>query len=112
MIHLKEKVVIDHRTAPQMFEAMIVVDRVLYHNYAVKECLVTSGNDGKHMKGSLHYEGKALDFRTSNWPMGRQEAILTEIKRSLGTDYDCLLECMGTPNQHLHIEYDPKVKKK
>lgn len=112
MIYLKKGVVIDHRTNSMMFVAMFHVDAILGLNYGVKECWVTSGNDSKHMKGSLHYEGKALDFRTSNWPMGRQEAILTEIKRSLGTDYDCLLECMGTPNQHLHIEYDPKVKKK
>ena len=108
MIYLKKGVIIDHRTHPMMFIAMFAVDRIIVHNYSIPECWVTSGNDSTHSKNSLHYKGRALDFRTKNWPMGREQNILTEIKNALGKDFDCLLECMGTPNQHLHIEYDPK----
>lgn len=108
MLYLKKGVILNDKTHPRMFEVMYVVDKVLWHNYAVKECWVTSGNDGKHMVGSFHYKGRALDFRVKNWPMGKENAILAEIKRGLGAEFDCLLEYMGTPNAHLHIEYDPQ----
>jgi len=109
MIYLKRGVVINDKTHPKMFEVLYVVDHILWHNYGVKECWVTSGNDGKHMVGSMHYMGRALDFRTKNWPMDRESHILAEIRKGLGDEFDCLLECMGTPNQHLHIEYDPEA---
>ena len=36
----------------------------LWHAPQLEECLITSGNDGRHMKGSKHYENKAEDIRT------------------------------------------------
>jgi hypothetical protein len=31
-----------------------------------------------------------------------------EVKGSLGIHFDVVLEGIGTPNEHLHVEYDPK----
>lgn len=62
---------------------------------------ITSGNDGKHMKNSLHYKDRAIDIRirdmknpNGNWLMMRKQ---------LGKNFDVLLK-----PTHIHIEYDPK----
>jgi hypothetical protein len=108
MLYLKKGVIINEKTHPMMFVAMFIVDTVLSTNYGIKECWITSGLDGKHGDDSLHPEGKALDFRTRNWPMGKKKNIVTEIKKALGSDFDVVFESEGKPQEHAHIEYDPK----
>lgn len=87
--------------SPQMVLAALIVDRA-YSDHA-HECTITSGSDGKHKAGSLHYVGDALDFRTRDV----EEAVMTElvatIKERLGENYDVVVEA-----DHLHCEYDPK----
>ena len=74
------------------------------------EPVVTSGNDGKHMEGSLHYTNLALDFRTGHqWEpplMSDDEAreIIEEFAARLGVGYDVTLE-----KNHVHAEYDLKI---
>lgn len=58
------------------------------------ELVVTSGMDGKHMTGSLHYKGLAADLR---FP------LRDEIKATLGPDWDVVWE-----KDHLHVELDRK----
>ena len=67
---------------------------------------ITSGNDGKHMKNSLHYKNYAIDIRSKDMRM--KEYTLWNLQKKLGKDYDCILEGKNTPNEHIHIEYDPK----
>jgi hypothetical protein len=66
------------------------------------EMTITSAKDGKHMVGSLHYTGNAIDIRT------RDMIFLSKVKRQitfdLGIDFDVVLE-----NDHIHIEYDPQI---
>lgn len=73
-------------------------------------CVVTSLTDGKHKDNSLHYIGLAVDFRTKNIARGNAclEDFAAEIRNALGGDFDVILEGVGTPNEHLHVEYDPK----
>lgn len=71
------------------------------------DTVITSANDGVHMKGSRHYSGDALDFRTKHWPKAND--FIERIKFQLGNRYDVIHESVGRPNQHLHIEYDPKT---
>jgi hypothetical protein len=59
------------------------------------------------MVGSLHYKDRALDFRTKHLSAADKEALVTAVKRRLGTDYDVILENAGGTNEHLHVEYDP-----
>ena len=72
------------------------------------QVVVTSGNDGTHMKWSKHYEDKALDFRTGHtWdpPLmtdAEAHAVRDELKGLLGMGFDVVLE-----KDHLHVEYDP-----
>ena len=66
-------------------------------------CTITSGRDGKHMQGSLHYTGNALDFRTRNVFASDRNDLRRTIAADLGGEYDVVLE-----RTHLHVEYDPK----
>lgn len=73
------------------------------------ELVITAGMDGKHMTGSRHYVGEALDIRSKGLlTTDRKETFLEKIRTRLGPGYDCILEGANTPNEHFHIEYDPK----
>jgi hypothetical protein len=74
---------------------------------------ITSGNDGKHMKGSKHYINEAIDIRTKDMKPNKSIFTVIRIKKyikELGRndwDYDIIDE--GT---HIHIEYDKFINKK
>lgn len=93
---------------PQMVLASYVVDGV-YADFGIKECWITSANDSKHSERSWHYKGRACDYRTHQQELnGREQALRDEVKRRLTNEYDVVLEAVGTDNEHLHVEYDPK----
>lgn len=94
--------------SPQMVLAAVVIEGI-YRNEAGVECWITSANDRQHSAGSLHYKGQALDFRMHNVSGNRRQAVVAKIRASLSdADFDILWEDVGTPNEHLHIEYQPK----
>ncbi len=66
------------------------------------ECVITSGTDGTHMWGSLHYGGQAIDLRTRMLPDGVDDVIAAELRLALGDTYDVVAE-----ETHLHLEFDP-----
>lgn len=70
------------------------------------DMVVTSGNDSTHSVGSKHYTDEALDFRTKPLTADQKKALVVEVKRRLGPDYDVILEDLGQANEHLHIEAD------
>jgi hypothetical protein len=82
--------------------AICVADKV-YLRYTA-EAVITSGVDGKHSRGSIHYMGGAIDLRTRN-VKGREQIIRDDIADRLGADFDVVLE-----KDHIHIEYQPKVE--
>lgn len=85
---------------PQMVLGAIIVDQCFGGQNL--PCVVTAGDDGTHMKASLHYKGLALDFRTSHVQDEHLlKVIVTNIKARLGGDYDVVLE-----GDHLHVEWD------
>lgn len=69
----------------------------------VTEPVITSGRDGRHSPKSLHYEGKAKDYRTRYLARTSQITFRNRVKEILGRDYDVVLE-----SDHLHVEFDPK----
>jgi len=69
---------------------------------------ITSGNDSEHMTGSKHYTGDALDFRTKHLAPPQRAKWMSVIARRLGPNYQLILEDAGKPNEHLHIEWEPK----
>lgn len=70
----------------------------------------TSINDGKHSANSLHYSGMAVDMRSKHLTQEESRKVFFALRNDLGGDYDVLLEAENTDNEHLHIEYDPKVR--
>jgi len=68
---------------------------------------ITSGTGGVHTHGSLHYHGYAIDIRTHHVSTKSEKiAILNVLKQRLGDQFDVVLEAEGTPNEHIHIEFD------
>lgn len=67
------------------------------------DLVVTSANDSKHGRGSLHYALLAVDLRTRTLPVAERPKVRDEIAGALGAEYDVVLE-----DDHLHIEFQPK----
>lgn len=64
--------------------------------------VVTSLTEGRHIAGSLHPSGLAVDLRTRDLPPGAPRLAAAELAAALGGDYDVILEA-----DHIHVEYDP-----
>lgn len=92
---------------PQMVLAYVIVKEV-FADYGCP-CVITSANDGKHSVASWHYRGRALDFRTRFAQLdGKEAELAVAVRDALGPDFDVVMEAVGTTNEHLHVEYDPK----
>jgi len=71
--------------------------------------IITSASDGEHSRGSLHYLGLAIDLRVKHIPHDRiKKDVANMIRARLGKEFDVVLEGLGTPYEHIHIEYQPK----
>ena len=105
MISLKNGVTISKLQAPMVVGLMIIDGCYAQLGFA---CVITAGDDGTHKVGSLHYEGKALDFRTKHVPRDKLDALLGLIAARLGDqDFEWLMESRDQPYEHLHVELDP-----
>ncbi|MGL1886303.1 MAG: hypothetical protein OCD76_07290 [Reichenbachiella sp.] len=107
MIKFKKGVKLDGITKECIW-AMSVVDRH-FDLYFERDIVITSVNDGRHMKTSKHYEGNAFDLRT--WTTDTsgvqmcadlKQGIGIALSDRLGIEYDLVVE-----KDHIHIEYDP-----
>jgi len=84
----------------------LVVERVFdSYGYAA---VITSAGDGQHKKDSLHYRGLALDFRMKHVASPEHKAAIVALIRELLPQCDVLHESVGTPIEHLHVEWDAK----
>jgi hypothetical protein len=91
---------------PQMAAALPVVRDVFHDNEA--DCIVTCGTEGKHSHTSLHPAGNALDFRTKHLDPPTKVKVLEGVQHGLPDEYDAILEDIRGPNEHLHVEWQPK----
>jgi len=66
-----------------------------------KELVITSGLDGTHSAGSLHYYRLAVDLRTRYFKQAG-ESVAKELQEQLGSDDDVIFH-----RNHIHVEYDP-----
>lgn len=94
---------------PELLLALFICEQI----YALTgtNMVITSLNDGRHSMKSKHWLGHAADLRTHNLPQRvDKQDIVRDIKKALGNskDYDVILESIDTPNEHIHIEFDPK----
>jgi hypothetical protein len=65
------------------------------------ELVVTSGTDGTHSAGSLHYYGYALDFRTRYFDEPHIVKIAHSLRKALSDEYDVIIH-----KSHIHVEFD------
>lgn len=72
------------------------------------DTVVTSANDATHSAHSLHYSGRALDFRTKHAAGVMKGIYQATLKTLFPLGFDVIWEDQGKDNEHLHVEYDPK----
>jgi len=93
---------IDIRMRPALIEA----ERI-WKQYGQDEGVtVTSGLDGTHSAGSLHYYGLAVDFRTRYWSPETAYKVYHQLKkklREISINFDVIFH-----KSHIHVEYDEK----
>lgn len=80
--------------------AMPIIFEV-YRDFDVSP-VITSGMEGKHSSGSLHYAGLAFDFRTRHVKPDSRFELAARLQAELGEEFDVVLEA-----DHIHIEWDP-----
>jgi hypothetical protein len=87
----------------QLVFAIVIVAEA--YREAGFDLTITSVCDGKHMEGSLHGKGLAVDFRTKTAGISQEEAedIADTIRHALGPQFDVVVEA-----DHIHLEFDPK----
>ncbi len=93
-----------HGIAPQILLAIQAAEPI-FADHGV-DCVVTSLADGEHSPGSLHWLGRAVDFRTRTLDQpDEDQRVAGELRIALPTDYDIVVE-----SDHLHLEWDPRGK--
>jgi len=106
-MRFKDKSVNPKRLTPELLLGMMIVGEVIKE--AGAEFVITSMNDSHHGPGSLHYSGQAVDFRSHEFH--EADIALDQMRSALAyhKDYDLILEGRGSPNEHFHLEYQPKA---
>lgn len=75
--------------------------------------VITAGRDGRHRRGSLHYQNQAIDIRGNNLTPEQRSTLRDGLSQTLGDDYDAIFETFPDAPQrdHMHIEYQPKTRR-
>lgn len=97
-----------HTLDTALFPGLIALCTFMEDRLGVSYITITSVNDGVHKPGSLHYVGRAVDIRCRYYPPEKVREVVADFKAFYDADYDLLWENQGTPNEHLHLEYDPE----
>ena len=99
-----------HGIRAEVVLALTMCDQVFEDN-GVYEMVITSLKDGTHSPGSWHYSGWAADIRSKNVGSTEHKNIILEKMRStLGSQWEVILEHLGNPNEHYHVEPSPSMK--
>lgn len=106
MIRFTGKVRFD--ITPAIVLAIVIVDQV-YKDLDIDDCWITSANDSVHGPTTLHRKGQAVDFRLHNVPVLVRSSLVGAVKSRLEPQYEVYHESVSTPNEHLHVEWDPKL---
>ena len=97
------------KVVPEMLLGNQIVCSVFQDRH--QDCIITSMHDGKHGPNSLHSRDglcRAIDYRTKHLSDMEKTFIINALKDALGEQYDVVLENLGQPNEHVHVEWDPK----
>jgi hypothetical protein len=93
---------------PRLVHLMAGLANAASRVQGVGEAWVTSAMDSTHSTDSLHYALRAIDIRTHNLTDTQIVDLVAQLKLEFGRDADVIYEHAGTPNAHIHLEWDPK----
>jgi hypothetical protein len=83
---------------------MMVVDQAM--SEAGFDYEISSGLEGQHMEGSLHYKGEAADWVVrSHIPGNRGASMAERVEERLNEDFDVIWH---EEKKVLHVEWQPK----
>lgn len=87
------------------YEVMKALPKMMdiFNFFKCGDLTVTSGNDGEHMEGSKHYEGKAVDLRVWGIHDHDKRLMVLGVMKYWFFKWDIIDE-----GDHIHAEYDPK----
>lgn len=91
---------------PGMARAQPLIERAHYECDIGRGPVVTSGREGEHVAGSLHYNGEAGDYRTRDLTSWQVMCLVGRMRALLGSAYQVIDE-NTTSNPHIHVEYQP-----
>lgn len=101
MIHISDDSVKPH-TVQAIALGFIICSQVL--EFFGCDCRLTSLDDKKHGRNSLHNIGHAWDIGIKDFPsVINPKDVVIELKKRLGRHYDVVLE-----SDHIHVEYQPR----
>lgn len=106
-IYLKEGVMLNGLDSA-VWEAVGRVAPLFAQLTPEKALTVTAGLDGKHMPGSKHYLGCAVDLRTHSVPRAALGELLRDVKGLLNADFFVQIEGLNEPDEHMHLQYGLK----
>jgi hypothetical protein len=89
-----------------MRKALIAADRIW--KQAGQDLVVTSGLEGEHSPGSLHYYGYALDFRTRYFTEEQKFEVYLQLAEALTggeTAIDRNVWRVINHKTHIHVEW-------
>jgi hypothetical protein len=91
---------------PALLHMLGTLERVSREMFGLPDegLVITSGSDGTHMEGSKHYTGEAIDLRSKTLNATMRSSLITTLRRELGPQFTVLLEDVGQPNEHLHVQ--------
>jgi hypothetical protein len=75
-------------------------------NLSEEGTTVTSGLDGEHSAGSLHYYGYAVDLRTRYFSLAKKHDIENELRIQLGPDFRLFVHA-----SHFHVDCKPYLER-
>src|SRR5262245_50489306 len=116
LVRIKEGVSLD-RTHPKLWFAIAMAARV-WGQFGLAELWITGAhepghttNPDTHRQFHLLPDGtcQASDLGVHKFKNDEQKREAQRILSSiLGKYYDVLLEKLGTPQEHMHVQYDPE----
>lgn len=91
---------------PALLHMLAVLERLSreFFGLPLEGLVITSGSDGTHADGSKHYTGEALDVRSKTMNATIRGGLIATLKAQLGPQFTVLLEDVGTPNEHIHVQ--------
>lgn len=87
----------------EMYRLLPVIDYIT-SEICGRTAIITSTTDGRHMLGSKHYKGLAVDLRTRDLTMEVRSRYYFALSYALRKLCDVVAE-----TDHIHVEYSPSV---